>query len=51
MIDFASHFEKALTYQAFLEKYGSAGERSRWAAMHERIQLSDTQKQLLEDIS
>ena len=46
-MDFAKHFDAGYRYDAFLEKYGSPGERSRWDAMHARITLTDAQKQLL----
>ena len=46
-MNFSEHFERGLPYDAFLEKYGNETHRDRWAAMHERISLSDAQKSLL----
>ena len=46
-MDFAKHFEQALPYNAFLEKYGSELHRERWAAMHGRIELAPAQQELL----
>ncbi|HYH66894.1 MAG TPA: thioredoxin family protein, partial [Urbifossiella sp.] len=40
-------FADALPLPAFLDKYGSASDRSRWAAAHAAITLTDAQKQLL----
>lgn len=47
MTDFAQHFSQALPYDEFLNKYGSDAHRSRWAAMRDRISLTDAQNQLL----
>lgn len=46
-MNFAQHFEQAHSYEDFLEKYDQPGHRQRWAAMHERVKLTDAQKQLL----
>ena len=40
-------FAAALPLPAFLDTYGSASDKSRWAAAHAAITLSDAQKQLL----
>jgi thiol-disulfide isomerase/thioredoxin len=40
-------FADALPLAAFLDKYGSASDKSRWAAAHAAITLTDSQKQLL----
>jgi len=40
-------FAAALPLPAFLDKYGSASDRSRWAAAQAAITLTDAQKQLL----
>ena len=40
-------FADALPLAAFLDKYGSASDKSRWAAAHAAITLTDSQMQLL----
>ncbi len=40
-------FADALPLPAFLDKYGSASDRSRWAAAQAAVTLTDAQKQLL----
>jgi thiol-disulfide isomerase/thioredoxin len=40
-------FADALPLPAFLDKYGSGPDKSRWAAAHAAITLTDAQKQLL----
>ncbi|QDU23072.1 thioredoxin family protein [Urbifossiella limnaea] len=40
-------FADALPLPAFLDAYGSASDRARWAAAHAAITLTDAQKQLL----
>lgn len=47
MIDWSSVFEEALPYGAFLDRHASAEQRRRWDAIHGRIRLTGTQKQLL----
>ncbi len=47
MFDFATKFETGLSYSAFLDKYGSSDQKSRWGAVHEQVQLSADQKVLL----
>ncbi len=47
MLDYGTKFEAGQTYQAFLEQYGSADQKARWAAVHGRVALTDAQKQLL----
>lgn len=40
-------FKTGLTYHDFLHKYGNDEQRRRWQSMHEKIVLSDFQKELL----
>lgn len=46
-MDFARHFDAGYSYDEFLKKYGSPGERKKWAAVHQRVRLSAAQKELL----
>ncbi len=46
-MDWSSVFEHALPYNAFLDKYATPEQRTRWDALHARIQLTDEQKTLL----
>ncbi|REK15780.1 MAG: thiol reductase thioredoxin [Planctomycetota bacterium] len=47
MFDFAARFDDGLTYDAFLEKYGSDEHRRRWADLHARVKLTSAQQGLL----
>ena len=47
MIDFAAKFEEGLPYREFLEQYGTDAHRQRWAAVRERVVLSEEQQRLL----
>ena len=47
MTDFSQYFNDGYEYNAFLEKYGTADQQSRWSAMHVRINLTREQKELL----
>lgn len=47
MLDLKSKFESGLSYDAFLEKYGSAEHKNRWAKMHAAIKLTPAQTALL----
>ena len=47
-MDFAARFEEGLIYSGFLEKHGTAEQRSRWADVHSQITLTSTQVNLLE---
>lgn len=40
-------FESALPYRDFLERHGTADQRSRWEAFHARVSLTEAQKTLL----
>lgn len=46
-LDYAALFGQGLTYSDFLDKYASEAQRPRWAAVHERVSLTDTQRELL----
>lgn len=46
-MDFAARYEQGLAYSDFLDKFGNDQHRSRWAAVRERIALSDPQRALL----
>lgn len=46
-MNFADAFTPSLSYCDFLEKFGSATDRQRWAAMHQRIHLTEGQSALL----
>jgi len=41
-------FEEGLPYADFLQKYGTAGQRQRWDQVRQLVQLTDSQKQLLQ---
>lgn len=47
MIDWSTVFGEALSYGAFLDRHASTEHRRRWDAIHGRVRLTDTQKQLL----
>jgi thiol-disulfide isomerase/thioredoxin len=46
-MDFAATFEQGLSYDAFLQKYGTDEHRRRWNAVHAQAVLSDEQQALL----
>src|SRR4028119_1951216 len=46
-MDWSTLFAEALPYQAFLDRYASAGHRTRWEAMHGRFRLPAEQEALL----
>lgn len=46
-MDFSQHFADGLAYEDFLAKYGTDEQRRRWRAMHERVELSAGQIELL----
>jgi hypothetical protein len=48
VVDWSRVIQEALPYQAFLDRYGTADQRARWQAMHERVRLSPEQKRLLD---
>jgi len=41
------HFERGLSYENYLQRYGEEEHRRRWAAMHARIRLTEPQQILL----
>ncbi len=45
--DFKPVFSRALPYAAYLERYATAEQRSRWAAVHDAVRLTEDQKTLL----
>jgi len=47
VVSFEEYFRSALTYGAFLERYAAPDHQRQWAASHERIRLSPTQRELL----
>jgi len=46
-MDFAARFETGLTYSAFLDRFGTDEQRSRWAAVYSQVSLTDGQTELL----
>lgn len=47
MFNFASQFESGFSYQDFLQKYGTDQHRDAWQGVHQQIQLSSQQMELL----
>jgi thiol-disulfide isomerase/thioredoxin len=47
MFDFNAALQRALPYHDFLNQYGTDAHRARWAAVYDRIRLSDDKKRLL----
>ena len=45
--DFKAVFERALPYQAYLKKHGTAEHQERWAKMYDQVVLTDAQRALL----
>lgn len=46
-MDYATKFESGLTYADFLNKYGQGQHASRWAGIHDQVNLSSVQRNLL----
>lgn len=46
-MDYAEKFSSGLTYDAFLQTHGTDEHRQRWATVHQQIQLSAAQTDLL----
>ena len=46
-MDFAAAFENGLTYSDFLTTHGTADHQQRWAAVHEQVNLTDAQRDVL----
>ena len=47
-MDFNARFEHGLSYADFLAKYGSDSERQQWQSIYDRVQLTETQRSLLQ---
>ena len=47
MFDFAAKFAQGLEYEPFLERFGTAEHRRRWASLHAIVTLTDAQRRLL----
>lgn len=47
MVDFAAQFSAGLAYADFLREFGTEEHRRRWAALHERVRLSEAQRALV----
>ena len=47
MIDFEAKFHSALSYEAFIERYGTAEQRKRWSDVFEQFELSPDHKSVL----
>jgi hypothetical protein len=48
MIDFQARFEAALSYEAFLNDYGTSEHQRRWADVYERFKLSEVHREVLD---
>ncbi len=46
-MDYAAKFPAGLAYAEFLQEFGTADHRERWAGVHERIALTDDQRTVL----
>lgn len=46
-MDFGATFETGLSYGEFLEQFGTEEHRTRWAGVHQSVQLSAAQQELL----
>jgi thiol-disulfide isomerase/thioredoxin len=46
-MDYAAKFSEGLTYQDFLNQYGTDEHRRRWQAVHAEVTLDSAQKELL----
>jgi thiol-disulfide isomerase/thioredoxin len=46
-MNFGAKFEEGLSYQDFLAKYGSEEHQRRWKGVHDEVQLTGAQKELL----
>ncbi len=51
VIDWSATFESALPYNAFLTAHGTEEQRRRWASVHERVVLTETQRTLIASFS
>ncbi len=46
-MDYAAKFEKGLSYAEFLDRYANPDQKNRWAGLHEKVKLSESQTGLL----
>jgi len=51
MLDFAAKFQQGLSYEAFLEKYGTEVHRQRWAGLQQQVVLTSAQTALLQSFT
>jgi len=47
MLDYGAKFETGLAYHAFLAKFGTEEQRRRWEVVHEQVELTAAQRELL----
>lgn len=47
-MDWKAHFQQALPYHEFLQRYGTDVHRERWARVYDAVQLTPQQRTLLE---
>lgn len=47
MLDYGAKFESGLGYHAFLAKHGTEEQRRRWESVHEKIDITGPQRELL----
>src|SRR5712675_3721071 len=47
MLDYGAKFETGYQYHDFLAKYGTDEQRRRWEMVHEKVALTQTQRDLL----
>lgn len=50
-MDYGKKFDQGLTYSAFLDAHGTDQQRTRWAAVHDQVNLSNEQLDLLAGFS
>ncbi len=50
-MDYAAKFDTGLSYADFLERYGNADQKSRWAGVHAKVKVSDSQIELLKSFT
>ena len=46
-MNWKEHYDQALTFVEFLDKYGTESHRQRWQAVYDRVQLTQAQRVLL----
>jgi hypothetical protein len=46
--DFAATFSRALDYRRFLERYGTAEQRTRWQQVYDAVKLTEAQRALVQ---